>query len=169
MPETGPLSHRRVTDTDRPMGDVLGFSRGQREHSLRETADLLGVPPRRVRALARAAGLEPDHLSFQDVAFLRRLIALEAHPVRGRRLKRAPRRLREERARRPGEGAAGGLSGVGLEAAGSLVAVRDERGLWNPESRQCLLDFALRPAAEVTPLPRAEAHAAAPHEASIKT
>ncbi len=133
---------------------MVGFSRGQREHSAREAADLLGVPRRHLRALARAAGLEVEKLSFQDLAFLRRLVALEQHPGRARRLKRALERLREDRV--AGDGAAGqslSLSSVGLVAAGAAVAVRDEHGrLWNPESRQGLLDFEVRPPGEVTPL-----------------
>jgi hypothetical protein len=115
-------------------------------------AELCGLPPHRVRTLARAAGLEAQAqagLGFQDVVLLRSLAGLLAARISPRRVAGALAGLRGR--------VAGPLSGVMLAAHGSQVVARDDGGLYDPASGQGVLDFTPPPPvpeAEVTPLRR---------------
>jgi hypothetical protein len=105
---------------------------------LRRVAELLGLPVPRVRALARAAGMDGASFTFQDVVVLRSLAGLVAQRVSPRSMRGALERLQ-----RGGES----LAGVSLSAQGRAGVVRDDSGLWEAETGQGCLDFA--PAAAV--------------------
>jgi hypothetical protein len=116
------------------------------EFTLRRVAELLGLPVTRVRALARAAGLEGASFRFADVVVLRSLAGLVAARVSPRSMRGALERLSAR-----GES----LAGVSLAAHGRDVVVRDDAGLWDATTGQGCLDFT-RPAAasDVVALPR---------------
>ena len=109
-------------------------------YGIREVAEILDLPARRVRAWVRAGWIEPsrgrrgvERLSFRDVALLRRIRDLEASRIPPRRVRRALARLRAC------AGSARLDLGVG-ETRGELV-VREGSTLWSPESGQCVFDF----------------------------
>lgn len=112
-----------------------------RAYSTREVAELLGVAPERVRALARTciADLVRDErgrlkFSFQDIVLLRQAQGLlngNGHP---RRVWRAMRKLNRQLHGRP-------LSSIRLRVEGQDVLVSASNTTWNPESGQTLFDF----------------------------
>jgi tetratricopeptide (TPR) repeat protein len=123
-------------------------------YSARDAAEILGVSVREVRAYVRAAALHEDALTFQDVALLKRIVAMAADPRVARRVKRALRTLRTEIGDRP-------LADLGLVPVGAGVAVREHDALRSPGSRQLLLDLeAPREAREPEVTPLAERAAA---------
>lgn len=108
-----------------------------------DVARVLGVSAERVRAMVRAGWCQPDRagrsftFDFQDLVLLRTAHGLAAARVPARRLKRALSELvRQLPAGRP-------LSGVRISADGGRVIVRDRDSVWQPESGQLLLDFAV--------------------------
>lgn len=110
-------------------------------YSTREVAELLGVAPERVRALARAACVDPERdahgrlrFSFQDIVLLRNAQGLLGHRSGARRAWRAIRTIGRELQDRP-------LSSVRMRLEGSEVLVSASNTTWNPESGQTLLDF----------------------------
>ena len=114
----------------------------QTTYGVREAAQILGVPATRVRSLAKAGGVEPARgprgewrFAFRDLRFLRRLRDLSAGRIHPRRVRRALSRLR---ASLPPEQA---LHELGLANASGELVVRDEEGLWAPESGQWVFDF----------------------------
>jgi tetratricopeptide (TPR) repeat protein len=108
-------------------------------YDIREAAEILDLPARRVRAWVRAGWIEPalgpggaPRLSFRDVALLRRIRDLQASRVPPRRVRRALERLR----------AAGGSDlPLGLRADRGELVVREGDALWSPESGQYVFDF----------------------------
>lgn len=110
-------------------------------YSTREVAELLGVAPARVRALARTVIAEPARdergrlrFSFQDIVMLRQAQSVlngHAHP---RRAWRAIRTLGQQLGTRP-------LSSIKIRVEGRDVLVSASNTTWNPESGQTLLDF----------------------------
>jgi tetratricopeptide (TPR) repeat protein len=60
------------------------------QYSARQAAEILGVPEKDVRAYARAASLPVDRLEFQDMALLKKLVAIAP----ARRAKQAVAQLR---------------------------------------------------------------------------
>lgn len=137
-----------------------------RPYTTRQVAELLGIPPARVRSLAQRQFLShsPDErgqlrFSFQDLVFLRTASGLLEAGVPPRRVWRA---LRALRARLP---AAQPLSSVRVLADGPRVLIRERNTAWEPESGQTILAFAVDDlAARVAPLvmaaaPRARARA----------
>ncbi|MGH7483929.1 MAG: tetratricopeptide repeat protein [Longimicrobiales bacterium] len=112
-------------------------------YSTREVSRLLGLPPARIRAYARAGLLDADRggergewrFSFQDLVLLRTAKGLADANVPLRRISRALLRLRRELpADRP-------LTELRITADGDTVVVRDGRAAWSPESGQLRLDF----------------------------
>jgi tetratricopeptide (TPR) repeat protein len=119
-----------------------------------EVARILGVSPRRVRAMVQAGWCHPDKsgrafaFQFQDLVILRTAHGLARAHVPARRVKRA---LNELIRQLPPERS---LSGVRISAADGRVVVRDRDAVWQPESGQMLLDFSVDDLARKTPAPR---------------
>lgn len=108
-----------------------------------DVARILGVSPRRVRAMVQSGWCRPERAGraltfrFQDLVLLRTAHGLAQARVSPRRVKRALNELlRQLPPERP-------LSGVRISAAGGRVVVRDRESVWQPESGQFLLDFAV--------------------------
>lgn len=106
-----------------------------------DVARILGLSPRRVRALVRAGLLRPERrgrtwaFSFQDLVILRAAHGLLRATIPLRRVRRALAGLsRQLPADRP-------LSGVRIYADGRQVVVRDGGTTWRPESGQILFAF----------------------------
>lgn len=124
-------------------------------YDIREVAEILDLPARRVRAWLRGGWLEPARgpggrlrLSFRDLALLRRIRDLEASRVPPRRVRRALDRLRSVGER--------DLPLVLRSRRGELV-VREGDALWSAESGQCLLDFETPTPGPVVELPSDDA------------
>ncbi len=124
-------------------------------YTTRDVAELLGLPPHRIRSYARAGLLDARkesgeyRYSFQDLVLLRTARGLERARVPAARIERALRRLRSELPR----GRA--LTELRITAEGDRIIVRDSRGPWSPESGQLHLDFTVEDLAdEVAPLVR---------------
>ena len=124
-----------------------------------DVARILGVSPRRVRAMVQAGWCRPTRAGrgftfhFQDLVLLRTAHGLAQARVPPRRVKRAlTELLRQLPPERP-------LSGVRISAAGGRVVVRDHDSVWQPESGQLLLDFTVdelaRKSATPPPVPAA--------------
>lgn len=116
-------------------------------YSTREVADLLGIAPERVRALARTVITEPQRdgrgrfvFSFQDIVLLRTAQGLlsDGDP---RRVWRAMRTLGRQLDGRP-------LSSIRMRIEGRDVLVTASNTTWNPESGQTLFDFSGEPRGE---------------------
>lgn len=114
-------------------------------YSTRQLAALLDLPPKRIRALARAALLEPardsrGHLlfSFQDLVLLRTAKALLNAHGSARRIRRAMRNLGLQL----GEGKP--LCSVRMHLQGSDLLATAGNTTWAPESGQTLFDFSHR-------------------------
>lgn len=125
-------------------------------YSTRDVAELLGLPPHRIRSYARAGLLDARkeageyRFSFQDLVVLRTARGLERARVPSARIERALRRLKSELPR----GRA--LTELRITAEGDRIVVRDSHGPWSPESGQMQLDFTVEDLAdEVAPLVRA--------------
>ena len=110
-------------------------------------ARLVGIPPARVRAFARAGFCHPGRrgrlyeFSFQDVVLLRAALGLMKGRVPSRRVRTALRQLeRQLPADRP-------LTGVRISAVDGNVVVRDGGTAWRPESGQVLFSFLTDPLA----------------------
>ena len=119
-----------------------------------DVARVLGVSPRRVRAMVQAGWCRPRRagrgfaFQFQDLVLLRTAHGLAQARVPPRRLKRALNELlRQLPAGRP-------LSGVRISAEGGRVVVRDRDSVWQPESGQLLLDFSIDELARRSAAPR---------------
>jgi tetratricopeptide (TPR) repeat protein len=134
-----------VTPPARPTSHPQARSSGAPQPggwSVREAAELVGLPPARLRAWVRAGLLAPERgargaprLSFRDLAFLRRVRDLGAARIAPRRLRQA---LEQLRARLP---AGSDLAEVPLAAAAGQLVVREGDALWSPGSGQCVFDF----------------------------
>jgi tetratricopeptide (TPR) repeat protein len=134
-----------------------------RVYSTREAAELLDMPQRQIRSLARAGFVTPTRsdrghyrFDFQDLVLLRAAKGLGETRLGNRRVLRA---LRALAARLP---SGRPMSSVRVMVDGDRVLVRDRRTAWEPESGQTVLDFSLEQLAQkVAPLVRASAEAAA--------
>lgn len=118
-----------------------------------DAARVLGVSAHRVRAMVRAGWCVPDRAGrayafhFQDLVLLRTAHGLAQARVPARRVKRAlAELLRQLPTDRP-------LSGIRISAEAGRVIVRDGESLWQPESGQLLLDFAVDELARRTAIP----------------
>jgi excisionase family DNA binding protein len=125
-------------------------------YSTREVAELLGIPVRRVRRLAATGVMSPERttgnrycFSFQDLVLLRAAQGLDDAKVPRRRIVAA---LKALAAQLPPDRP---LSAVRVRVEGAHVVVRDNNLVWEPESGQTLLDFAIQEIGDkVAPLVR---------------
>lgn len=111
-------------------------------YTTREVAEILGLPPPRVRAWARSGLLDPSRdprghyrFSFRDLVLLKAIAGLLTGGLPPRRVRRALEELR----RRLPEGRP--LSSVRVSADGEAVVVRDVDAAWEVATGQLVLDF----------------------------
>ena len=125
-------------------------------YTTREVAELLGVSDASVRSWVRAGILEPARgarreyrFSFRDLVLLKAVRELLDADIPVRKVRRSLASLREALpSGRP-------LTSVRIQADGERVRVRDERTVWEPESRQFQIDFEVSELAErVAPIAR---------------
>lgn len=125
-------------------------------YSTREVAELLGLPPARIRSLVRAGIVTPQRaasgratFTFQDLVLLRTAKGLIDANVPTRRIVKALQALASQLPTdKP-------LSAVRVQIDGDRVVVRDSNSSWEPESGQAVLDFSVRELGEkVAPLAR---------------
>jgi len=125
-------------------------------YSTREVAEVLGLPRSRILAWARRGLLAPRRgpggayvFSFQDIVLLRTARELVAAHVPTRRVQAALASLRAQLpAGRP-------LSAVHVSAVGDRILVRDEAAVWEADTGQLTLDFAVSEVADrVAPIAR---------------
>ena len=108
-----------------------------------EIAEVVGMSDRQVRSWVYAGLVQPDRgpghhyrYSFQDLVLLRMGQRLGASRLSVRRIALALSRLREQLpSGRP-------LSSVDIDTLGRAVLVRDEDGVWDPQSGQGYFPFA---------------------------
>lgn len=120
-------------------------------YTTREVAEVLGVPTSRILSWTRRGLLSPHRgphnayvYSFQDIVLLRTARELLDADVSVRKVGAALEALREQLPLgRP-------LSAVSISAVGDRVLVRDEETVWEPESGQIRIDFAVSDVAEAT-------------------
>ena len=128
-------------------------------YTTRRVAEILGIPPTRVRSLARSGFVDPTRgprneyrFSFSDIILLRTTRDLRDAGVSMQRVRKVLRALREQLP----EGES--LSALHITSDGDTVVVRDEDALWDPQSGQAHLDFSVRELAEkVAPITQAGA------------
>ena len=125
-------------------------------YSTREVAELLGLSTARVRSLMRSGVVSPQRSSsgrasftFQDLVLLRTAKGLIDAKVPARRITKALQALASQLPTdRP-------LSAVRVQIDGDRVIVRDSANVWEPESKQTVLDFSVRELGQiVAPLSR---------------
>jgi tetratricopeptide (TPR) repeat protein len=125
-------------------------------YSTREVAELLGLSTARVRSLMRSGVVTPQRtnagratFTFQDLVLLRTAKGLIDAKVSARRITKALQALASQLPTdRP-------LSAVRVQIDGDRVIVRDSANIWEPESKQTVLDFTVRELGEkVAPLAR---------------
>jgi tetratricopeptide (TPR) repeat protein len=117
--------------------------------STREVAEVLGLPTAKILSWTRSGLLTPERgpkgsylFSFQDIVLLRAAKELLDSEVPARRVRTALEALREQLpVGRP-------LSAVHISAVGDRVLVRDEQTVWEPDSGQLRIDFAVSEVAE---------------------
>jgi DNA-binding transcriptional MerR regulator len=117
--------------------------------STREVAEVLGLPTSKILSWTRSGLLTPERgpsgayaYSFQDIVLLRAAKELLDSEVPARRVREALEALREQLpVGRP-------LSAVHISAIGDRVLVRDEDAVWEPDSGQLRIDFAVSEVAE---------------------
>ncbi len=113
-------------------------------YKTREVAQILDLSVRQVRSYARSELLSPHRgprneyrFSFQDIVVLRAASELLKARVHPRKVKRALQRLRNQLPQgRP-------LTAVHITTDGERVVVRDEDAVWDADSGQVVLDFAV--------------------------
>ena len=114
-----------------------------------EVAEVLGLPTSRILAWTRSGLLTPERgakgaylYSFQDIVLLRAARELLESEVPARKVKAALESLRAQLPTgRP-------LSAVHISAAGDRILVRDDEQVWEPDSGQLQMDFAVAEVAE---------------------
>jgi hypothetical protein len=138
--------------------------RPEQRFSLRETGRILEVPGARLKSLARAGLLAPQHgpagslsFGFRDLLVLRTTKGLLDSGVPMRRIRSAWTSLRHQLADDVP------LTSITIRADGNRVVASDGRSAWRPDSGQVLLDFeaantpegsdALRPVRATAPYP----------------
>jgi len=117
--------------------------------STREVAEVLGLPTSKILSWTRAGLLTPERgpkgayaYSFQDIVLLRAAKELLDSEVPARRVREALEALREQLpVGRP-------LSAVHISAIGDRVLVRDDDAVWEPDSGQLRIDFAVAEVAQ---------------------
>jgi len=117
--------------------------------STREVAEVLGLPTSKILFWTRSGLLTPERgpkgsyvYSFQDIVLLRAAKELLDAEVPTRRVREALESLREQLpVGRP-------LSAVHISAIGDRVLVRDGDAVWEPDSGQLRIDFAVADVAE---------------------
>jgi tetratricopeptide (TPR) repeat protein len=110
----------------------------------REVAEVLGLPTSRILSWTRSGLIEPRRgprgayvFSFQDIVLLRTAKELLKADVPARRVRESLEALREQLpVGRP-------LSAVTISAAGDRILVQDEDRVWEPDSGQLQIDFAV--------------------------
>lgn len=114
-------------------------------YTTKEVAELVGLNTDQVRHYVRRKLIQPDRgkrgefrFSFQDVVLLRTAKGLMQAKVSTRKAYRALVKLKDEMAQ------AKSLSAVRIYANGSHVVVRDENHIWEVETGQAALDFAIQ-------------------------
>lgn len=118
-------------------------------YTTREVAEVLGLPTSKILSWTRSGLLTPERgprgayvYSFQDIVLLRTARELLEADVPARRVRSALQALREQLpVGRP-------LSAVHISALGDRVFVRDASTVWEPDSGQLLIDFAVAEVAE---------------------
>lgn len=118
-------------------------------YTTREVAEVLGVPTSRILSWTRRGLLSPRRgprnayvYSFQDIVLLRTARELLDADVSVRKVGAALAALQEQLPRgRP-------LSAVSISAVGDRILVRDDETVWEPESGQIRMDFAVSEVAE---------------------
>lgn len=118
-------------------------------YTTREVAEVLGVPTSRILSWTRRGLLSPRRgprnayvYSFQDIVLLRTARELLDADVSVRKVGAALAALQEQLPRgRP-------LSAVSISAVGDRILVRDDETVWEPESGQIRIDFAVSEVAE---------------------
>lgn len=112
-------------------------------YTAREVAEILDLSVGQVRSYARTDLISPQRgprneyrFSFQDIVVLRAASELRAR-VHPRKIRRALRKLRDQLPR------GRSLTTVSISADGDRVVVRDRGTVWEPESGQVILDFAV--------------------------
>lgn len=118
-------------------------------YTTREVAEVLGLPTSTILAWARRGLIAPERgvggsyvFSFQDIVLLRTARELLDAHVPTRRVRESLEALRAQLpVGRP-------LSAVTITAVGDRVLVQDERGVWEPNSGQLQIDFAVADIAE---------------------
>lgn len=113
-------------------------------YTAREVAEILGLSVRQIRSYARSALLSPARgprneyrFTFPDIVVLRaasELLKARLHP---RRVRRSLHRLREQLPK------GRSLTAVHITTDGDRVLVRDRETVWDPDSGQVILDFAV--------------------------
>lgn len=119
-------------------------------YTTREVAEVLGLPTSKILAWTRSGLLTPERgfrgaylYSFQDIVLLRAARELLESEVPARRVKAALEALREQLpVGRP-------LSAVHISATGDRILVRDENQVWEPDSGQIQMDFAVAEIAQL--------------------
>ena len=119
-------------------------------YTTREVAEVLGLPTSKILAWTRSGLLTPERgsrgaylYSFQDIVLLRAARELLEAELPARRVKAALEALREQLpVGRP-------LSAVHISASGDRILVRDEGRVWEPDSGQLQMDFAVAEVAEL--------------------
>lgn len=118
-------------------------------YTTREVAEVLGLPSSRILAWTRRGLISPVRgprgsyvYSFQDIVLLRTARELLDADVPTRRVHAALESLREQLPTgRP-------LSAVTISALGDRVLVRDEDTVWEPDTGQLRIDFAVADVAD---------------------
>lgn len=120
-------------------------------YTTREVAEVLGLPTSRILSWTRRGLISPRRgprgayvFSFQDIVLLRTARELLEADVPARRVNASLRALRQQLpVGRP-------LSAVTISAAGDRILVRDEDAVWEPDSGQLRIDFAVSDVADAT-------------------
>lgn len=120
-------------------------------YTTREVAEVLGLPTSRILSWTRRGLISPERgprgayvFSFQDIVLLRTARELLDADVPARRVSASLEALREQLpVGRP-------LSAVMISAVGDRVLVRDEDTVWEPDSGQLRIDFAVADVADAT-------------------
>ncbi len=111
-------------------------------YATQQVAEILGIPPARVRSLARSGFVDPERgprneylFSFVDIVLLRTIRNLREAGISMQRVRRVLELLREQiHSDEP-------LSALRLTPEGDAVVVKRQDALWDPESGQIHLDF----------------------------
>ncbi len=127
-----------------------------RGYTTRQVAEIVGIPPARVRSLARSGLFHPKRgprneyrFSFADIILLRTMRNLREAGISAQRVRRALKVLREQL---PSDEP---LSALQITPDADTVVVKQEGALWDPQSGQIHLDFSTADAAEkVEPITR---------------